>query len=677
MPSLSITSLVEVILKNKMLEPEQLDELTRDLQARHADAKALATELVRRGWLTLYQGTQLLKGRGQELALGSYLLLEKVGAGGMGEVYKARHRNMGRIVAVKLIRKERLDNPAAIRRFQREVRAAAVLSHPHIVRAYDADEIGGTHLLVMEYIEGATDLYRLVKINGPLPVHQACDYIRQAALGLQHAHERGLVHRDIKPANLLLAADGKVLKILDMGLARLDHAANDDRSASMTHDGTVIGTPDYMAPEQALRSHTVDIRADLYSVGCTFYFLLTGNVPFPGGAITEKLLRHQLHEPTPVEKLRPNVPPGVVAVLRRLMAKTPEERYQSPAEAAAALASFTSPSDERFSEAALSASIEIRAAPSGDLSGAGFTGFSDEGGTRSIISAPRRQKRARPWLLVGVAGGFALLVGVAMLLLVSRVSTDKKKNPDNGDGPAIAADASKDKEPKQAAKVAWLKTVTAMDPKGQITAVIARLKELNPGFDGMHAHSIEGGVVANLEFLTDKVTDISPLAALTGLRKLKCYGSAAQGRWDIPGKGQLADLSPLHDLKLVSFSCVRNRVTDLSPLKDMRLTSLDCGAATKLDDLAPLKDMKLEYLRVSGTSVSDLTPLKDMKLTELHCESSRVFDLTPLRGMPLKVIECDVKTERDATILRSITTLEKINLTPAPLFWKALDEKKQ
>jgi hypothetical protein len=206
---------------------------------------------------------------------------------------------------------------------------------------------------------------------------------------------------------------------------------------------------------------------------------------------------------------------------------------------------------------------------------------------------------------------------------------------------------------------------------------MARLKELNPGFDGMHAHNIEGGVVANLEFLTDKVTDISPLAALTGLRKLKCYGSAAQGRWDIPGKGQLADLSPLHDLKLVSFSCVRTRVTDLSPLKNMKLTSLDCGAATKLDDLAPLKDMKLDYLRVSGTSVSDLAPLKDMKLTELHCESSRVFDLTPLRGMPLKVIECDVKTERDATILRSITTLEKINLLSAPLFWKALDEKKQ
>src|SRR5262249_33547527 len=154
------------------------------------------------GWLTPYQANQLLPGRGQELVLGSYILLERLGEGGMGQVFKARHRNLGRTVAVKLIRKERLDNPDAIKRFEREVRAAAALGHPNIVRAYDADRIGGTHLLVMECVEGATDLGRLVKKNGPLPAEQACEYVRQAALGLQHAYERGLVHRDIKPHNL-------------------------------------------------------------------------------------------------------------------------------------------------------------------------------------------------------------------------------------------------------------------------------------------------------------------------------------------------------------------------------------------------------------------------------------------------------------------------------------------
>jgi hypothetical protein len=338
------------------------------------------------------------------------------------------------------------------------------------------------------------------------------------------------------------------------------------------------------------------------------------------------------------------------------------------------LAPFTSPGSELSQVAAESASIEIRAAPSGETRSAGLSGFSGEGGTRSIISAPvpRRAARQRSGLLVGAAGGFAALAVVVVLVLGGRTTPDKKKTLPNPDSPASAADSSKDKEPKQAAAQAWIKTVTAMEPAGQIKAVMARLKELNPGFDGMHGHNIEGGVVTSLEFLTDKVTDIGPVAALTGLRKLKCYGSAAQGRWDIPGKGQLADLSPLHALKLESLSCVRNRVTDLSPLKDMKLTFLDCGAATKLDDLGPLKDMKLDYLRVSGTSVSDLTPLQDMKLTELHCESSRVFDLTPLRGMPLKVIQCDVKTDRDAANLRAITTLEKINEKPAALFWKEM-----
>src|SRR5262249_408698 len=151
-----------------------------------------------------------------------------------------------------------------------------------IVLALDADQIGGTHYLVMEYVEGAADLARLVKTSGPLPVEQACEYIRQAALGLQHAHERGLVHRDIKPANLLLTADAKTVNILDMGLARLDHPpADGDRSSTLTAEGAVMGTPDYLAPEQALGAHTVDIRADLYSLGCTFYYLLTGRVPFP------------------------------------------------------------------------------------------------------------------------------------------------------------------------------------------------------------------------------------------------------------------------------------------------------------------------------------------------------------------------------------------------------------
>src|SRR5262249_47525074 len=209
--------------------------------------------------------------------------------------------------------------PNAIKRFEREVRAAAALSHPNIVLAFDADDIGGTHLLVMECVEGATDLNRLVKKNGPLSVGLACEDVRQAALGLQPVYERGLVNRDIKPANLLLTADGKTVKVLDMGLARLDHANEADDSTTMTQEGTVMGTPDFIAPEQALESHTVDIRADLYSLGCTFYYLLTGKVPFPGGSLADKLVKHQLHEPQPVERLRADLPVEVAAVVRKLM----------------------------------------------------------------------------------------------------------------------------------------------------------------------------------------------------------------------------------------------------------------------------------------------------------------------------------------------------------------------
>ena len=194
--------------------------------------RALAGELIRRGWLTPYQVNQLLQGRGRDLLLGSYVLLERLGEGGMGQVFKARNWKLGRVVALKLIRKERLDNPDAVRRFQREIRAAAQLDHPNIVRAFDADEVDGTHLLVMEYVEG-TDLAKLVKKDGPLPVDKACDYCRQAALGLQHAYERGLVHRDIKPHNLLLTPGG-VVKILDMGLARLDRRRR--RRGEQHHD---------------------------------------------------------------------------------------------------------------------------------------------------------------------------------------------------------------------------------------------------------------------------------------------------------------------------------------------------------------------------------------------------------------------------------------------------------
>jgi formylglycine-generating enzyme required for sulfatase activity/WD40 repeat protein/serine/threonine protein kinase len=341
--------LLEFLQSQRLLSAEQLGVLAREKPL--ADARALARILVQRGWLTPYQVNELLLGRGQRLLLGSYVLLDLLGEGGMGQVFKARNWKLGQIVAVKLIRKERLTNPASIKRFYREIRAAAALEHPNIVRAIDADEVDGTHLFVMEFVEG-TDLNKLVKTQGALDVRLACDYVRQAALGLQHAHERGLVHRDIKPHNLLEVSGGAIrssspphhaplsahqIKILDMGLARIDRDADTDHSSTMTQEGTVMGTPDYIAPEQALDSHQVDIRADLYSLGCTLYFLLSGRVPFPGGEMMAKLLRHQNEDAQALESLRPEVSPAVSAIVRKLMAKRPENRFQTPAGLASAL----------------------------------------------------------------------------------------------------------------------------------------------------------------------------------------------------------------------------------------------------------------------------------------------------------------------------------------------------
>jgi serine/threonine-protein kinase len=340
MPITSTTSFMDALREYHILEPEQLEKLNRAVQGRSPEPRALAQELLKRGWMTPYQANQVLQGRGAELVLGPYVLLERLGEGGMGEVFKARHQLMNRIVAIKVIRKERLNNPDAVQRFHREIRMAASLDHPHLVRSHDAAQVGDTHFLVMEYAEGV-DLHRVVQKSGPLPVGQACMFLRQAALGLQHAHERGLVHRDIKPSNLQVTDRGATVKVLDMGLARSRAPEESDRGRpELTQACTVMGTPDYIAPEQIADPRKVDIRADIYSLGCTFYYMLAGRPPFPDGAWEEKLVCHRKVEPTPIEQIRPDVPAGVGAVLRKMMAKRPEDRFAAPAAVADALTPF-------------------------------------------------------------------------------------------------------------------------------------------------------------------------------------------------------------------------------------------------------------------------------------------------------------------------------------------------
>jgi WD40 repeat protein len=268
-----------------------------------------------------------------------YRVEQLLGAGGMGAVYRAYHRVMGRPVALKVISHALTNKAAAVERFARESRAAARLAHPNIVAAFDAEQAGGTHFLVMEYVEG-TDLARLVAGQGPLPVDRACDYVRQAALGLQHAFEQGMVHRDIKPHNLMLTPDGQV-KVLDFGLARF--ASEAASGAGVTATGTVLGTVDYIAPEQADNAHQADIRADVYSLGCTLYHLLAGRPPFPTGTPVQRVMAHVEKAPQPLAELRHDIPEELMPVLDRMMAKSPARRYQTPAEVAAALQLFIDP----------------------------------------------------------------------------------------------------------------------------------------------------------------------------------------------------------------------------------------------------------------------------------------------------------------------------------------------
>jgi serine/threonine protein kinase len=425
-PTPSVPDLVAQLAKQELLEAAQLAEVRAKLQKQCPSAKDLAAELLRRGWLTAFQANQLLRGRGRELVLGQYVLLERLGSGGMGTVYKARHRAMRRLAAVKLIRGERLASPSARRRFEREIHAAARLTHPNIVHAYDADQVRDTYLLVMEYVEGGTDLSRLVKKDGPLPVGRACEYIRQAALGLQHAHEQGLVHRDVKPANLLLWP-GELVKVTDLGLALVEQSEGEEAATALTRQGAVLGTADYAAPEQILSSRAADARSDVYALGCTLYFLLTGRPPFLDASPLEKLIKHQTEEPTPVERLRPEVPPAVAAVLRKMMAKKPADRYQTAAEVATSLEATPGNLGPATAEAR-----GTGAAPPAEVEGtpvSPFAGLGSDDTREAGDAATRPRRRPLRALAAGLVGAVSAALSWVGRLRRTRSPKGKGRRP--------------------------------------------------------------------------------------------------------------------------------------------------------------------------------------------------------------------------------------------------------
>lgn len=357
----NVGTLLTILQRVQVLTPQEVQDVARELSPHFTDPHDLACYLSEIDWLTAYQVHLLFNDRWDELAVGPYLILDRLGEGGVSEVFKAWDTVRGRIVALKVLHQHLTDCSAAVRELQRERQAVTLLSHPNIIRTYDANQVGGIFYFAMEFVAGM-DLSRYIDRFGPLPIEEACAYIRQVAQGLQHAHQLGLVHRDIKPANLFLAiaeeefclsrSNGEAaVKIVDWGLARMRHDAGGVANlAAVDRDeekGMLIGTADYIAPEQARDPCLVDIRADIYSLGCTLYFLLAGQPPFGGGSLMQKLLLHQNAARPQLRAIRPDVPEELDAVVRRMMARLPEDRFAIPLLAAGALRPFTAAAKTR------------------------------------------------------------------------------------------------------------------------------------------------------------------------------------------------------------------------------------------------------------------------------------------------------------------------------------------
>lgn len=307
---------------------QMLSKIIREAAGRKVDSAYLAECFQDAGLVTAWHNEKLLKGRYKGFFLGSYKLLGHIATGGMSNIYYAEHQQMRRRVAIKVLPPSLTNNTSHLERFYVESQVIASLDHPNIVKAYDISSQGNFHYMVLEYVDGP-DLKTKVLRDGVLEFHKAADYIRQAADGLQHAHEKSIIHRDVKPANLLADPDG-IIKVLDLGLTRVVDA--EGPSLTLQHGEKLIGTIDYISPEQAVNSHDVDARADIYSLGCTLYFLLAGHPPYPEGSQTERLMAHQTKAPEPISQKREDAPKDLLAILDKMIAKKQKHRYQTAAE---------------------------------------------------------------------------------------------------------------------------------------------------------------------------------------------------------------------------------------------------------------------------------------------------------------------------------------------------------
>jgi Leucine-rich repeat (LRR) protein len=632
------------------------------------DARAFASWLIAGRFVTDYQAAALLRGNSR-FFLNDYKLLDRIGSGRMAGVYRAVHR-LGQTVAVKVLPQSKAKDATTLGRFQREARLSVKLKHPNVVRTFQVGEDGGLNYLVMEYLDGET-LEEVLKRRGKLPITEAVRLIHQALGGLQHLHQQDMVHRDIKPGNLMLVpsaepgeadnTDQATVKILDVGLGRATFDEGTAVGEELTAKGDLVGTVDYMAPEQAADARRADIRSDIYSVGCVLYQCLTGKVPFPATNVVQAVTRHAREAPKPLKASGIVAPDALQAVLDAMLAKDPARRYATPEQAGKAL------------EPHLQAGGAELVTPEADPRMRPYLSWLEEQAGALVAAAATAKRASRSPVgvaaiaLVGVAAVFLLLalgVGVALWLGGRRQPT-----PDAIPPIAEIKDAKPGDHSSEELFEKWVERVAGLKGEQQLAEVVARLRKHNPDFDGNVKQEAPDGMVRTLEFVTDQLTDVRPVQVLQGLYKLVCTGSG-------PGKGKLVDLSPLKDLNLAVLDCGSNPVEDLSPLKQLPLLYLGIGG-TRVRDLSPLAGMPLNALNCAGTSVRDLSPLRGMELTYLDASGTPVDDLSPLRNMPLQSLWCGVQPRRDAAWLRSLTKLKAINGNPAMDVLKTIDAEQQ
>jgi hypothetical protein len=610
-----------------------------------------------------------------------YRVIKKVGEGGMGAVYQAEHRRMNCFVALKVIHERFLANPAALERFKRETRAAAGLSHPNIVRALDADQAGDTHFLVLEFVKG-TDLARYVSQKGRLPVALACHLARQAALGLQHAFELGMVHRDIKPSNMLVTAKGQ-LKIADFGLARFVREAVS--GAALTGANDTLGTPDYLAPEQARDARTADIRSDIYSLGCTLYHLLAGQPPFPENDTFVKLAAHMLKQPTPLRELGVAVPEELQRVLDRMLAKDPAQRYQTPVEVAEALKPFIRQELARHSATAVDTAEPLQ--PCGSASRpllATVFGRFIRGCAAAFSQRPAWQRRGL--FAAGVALLGMLVLGYFNSAKIIRIATNKGELVIVVDDPkmevivkedqAIILDSTGQRTINLAAGDHEIE-VTVKDAGGESHCFTKKFTLNRGGKETLRvtqepaqAKAQDQGTVA-----------LKPPADPNPGRRAAEWVLSIGGRIKVRMDGQERDLGAAKDLpeghlEVTGVLLYRNRnihdagLVHLEELKNLTQLEL-CGTRVSDVGIIHLKCLKnLACLDLGGTMVSDAGLVHLIQLKGLHTlrlEGTQVRDtgltyLAELKNLTLLNLSYTQLSDGGMIHLKELETLTWLHL---------------